>query len=116
MWKHIYFEKFIEYAIPWDKTQMVKGKYWHNRLKKLFDRSVDHKPCNLPWLVNFKKISAGKINITKNALFFLSRAPADHSFTFDSQFLYELKAHGSSVCGIFHFCFRLVFIKPYIFV
>ena len=55
----------------------------------------------------------------KNALFFLSRAPTHHSFTFNSQFLYGLKhkVHPSkSACGIFHFRFCLVFIKVYIFV
>ena len=51
--------------------------------------------------------------------FFLSWAPAFHSFTFNSLFLYELKhkVHFSkTVCGIFHFRFRLLFIKIYIFV
>ena len=60
-----------------------------------------------------------KINVTKNALFFLSQASTHHSFTFNSQFLCELKhmVHLSkAVCGIFHFRFRLVFIKLYIFV
>ena len=38
-----------------------------------------------------KTFPLGKINSTKNALFFLSRAPIDHSFTFNSRFLYELK-------------------------
>ena len=53
------------------------------------------------------------------APFFLSWAPAYHSFTFNSLFLYELKhkVHLSkTVCGIFHFRFRLLFIKIYIFV
>ena len=60
----------------------------------------------------------GKINVTKNALFFLSRAPTHHSFTFNLQFLYELKhkVHLSeTVCGIFHFRFRLALIKLYSF-
>ena len=59
------------------------------------------------------------MNITKNALFFLSRAPTHHSFTFNSQFLNELKhmVHLSkTVCGIFHLRFCLIFIKLYIFV
>ena len=59
------------------------------------------------------------ITLHKNALFFLSRAPTHHSFTFNSQFLYGLKhkVHPSkSACGIFHFRFCLVFIKVYIFV
>ena len=50
--------------------------------------------------------------------FVLSRAPAENSLTFNSQFLYDLKhmIHLSkTVCGIFHFRF-LVFIKVYIFV
>ena len=50
----------------------------------------------------------------KKALFFPPRTPTHHSFTFNSQFLYELKhmVHLSkTVCGIFHFRFRLAFIK-----
>ena len=47
--------------------------------------------------------------------FFLSRAPTHHSFTFNSRFLYKHKVHlFKIVCGIFHFRFRLVFIKVYI--
>ena len=66
-----------------------------------------------------KKFPSDKIIVTQNALFFHSRAPAHHSFTFNSRFLYELKhmVHLSkTMCGIFHFRFRLVFIKLYIFV
>ena len=65
-----------------------------------------------------KKNPSDKINGTKNALFFLSRAPAHHSFTFNLRFLYELKHKvclSNTVCGIFHFRFRSVFIKVYIF-
>ena len=83
------FWKCIQYTIHWDKTQMLK------------------------------KFPSDKINGTKNALFFLSRAPTHHSFTFNLRFLYELKhkVHLSkTVCGIFHFQFRFVFIKVYIFV
>ena len=53
-----------------------------------------------------KKFSSEKINVTKNTLIFLSRTPTHHSFTFNSQLLYELKhmVHLSkTVCGIFHF-------------
>ena len=32
-----------------------------------------------------------RTNVTKNALFFLLRAPTHHSFTLNCQFLYELK-------------------------
>ena len=38
-----------------------------------------------------KKIPLEKMNVTKNALFFLSQAPTYRSFTFDLRFLYELK-------------------------
>ena len=47
------------------------------------------------------------------------RAPAHHIFTFNSWYLYELKhkVHFSkTMFGVFHFWFRLVFIKVYIFV
>ena len=64
----------------------------------------------------FKKIPSDKINGTKNALFF-PRAPTHHSFTFNLQFSYEHKVCLSkTVCEIFHFRFRFVFIKVYIFV
>ena len=66
-----------------------------------------------------KIIPSDKINGTKNALFFLSRAPTHHIFTFNLRFLYELKHKArlfKIVCGVFHFRFRFVFIKVYIFV
>ena len=66
-----------------------------------------------------KKILSDKINVAKNALFFLSPASAHHSFTFNSRFLYELKLKvylSKSVCGIFHFLFRFAFVRVYIFV
>ena len=66
-----------------------------------------------------KKFLSDKINVTKNALFFLSRAPAHNSFTFNSQFLYELKhmVHLSkTVCGIFHVSIPSRFTKVYNFV
>ena len=66
-----------------------------------------------------KEIPSDKINGTKYALLFLSRAPTHHSFTFNLRFLYELKhkvRFSKTVCGIFNFRFRSVFIKVYIFV
>ena len=66
-----------------------------------------------------RKFPSDKINVTKNAQFFLSRAPTHHSFTFNSEFLYELKHKvylSKTVCAMFHFRFRFVFIKVYIFV
>ena len=66
-----------------------------------------------------KKFPSDKINGTKHALFFLLRAPTHYSFTFNLQFLYELKKKirlSKTVYGIFHFRLRFVFIKVYIFV
>ena len=66
-----------------------------------------------------KKFPLDKINVIKDALFFLSRAPPHDSFSFNSQFLHGVKhmVHLSkTVCGIFHFRFRLVFVNLYIFV
>ena len=68
---------------------------------------------------NVKKLSFGQNKRYKNCPFFLSRAPTQYSFTFNSRFLYELKHKvriSITVCGIFHFRFRFVFIKVYIFV
>ena len=66
-----------------------------------------------------KKFSSDKINVTKNVLSFLSRAPTHHNFTNNLRFLYELKHKvrlSKNVCEIFHFRFRFVFIRVYIFV
>ena len=66
-----------------------------------------------------KKFPSDKINGTKNALFFLSRALTHHSFTFNLGFLNELKQKArltKVVCGIFRFRFRFFFIKVYTFV
>ena len=38
-----------------------------------------------------KKFRSDKINGTRNTLFFLSRDPTHHSFTFNLRYLYELK-------------------------
>ena len=83
------FWKCVQYTIHWEKTQILK------------------------------KFPLNKINGTKNALFFLSWATTHHNFTFNLQFLYELKHKiflSKSVCGIFLFRFRFVFIKVFIFV
>ena len=61
-----------------------------------------------------KKITLDKINGP-----FRSRAPTHHSLTVNLQFLYELKRKiclSKTVCGIFNFRFRFVFIKVHIFV
>ena len=61
-----------------------------------------------------KRFTSDKINGTKYALFFLSRTPTHHSFTFDSQFFYELNTNSISLkvsVGIFYFRFRLFLLK-----
>ena len=67
---------------------------------------------------NVKKIFSDKINGTKNTLLFLWRALTHPSFTFPLSYFYELKYKvclSKTVCGIFHFQFRFVFIKVYNF-
>ena len=62
-----------------------------------------------------RKFSLDNISVTKNALFFLSRAPTHHSVTFNSRFLYELKRKVhlyKSVCGIFN---SILFLLKFIF-
>ena len=82
------FWKCIQYTIHWDKTQMLK------------------------------KIPSDKINGTKNALFFLSRAPTHHSFTFNLRFLYELKHKlrlSKTVCGGFSIFDSVSFLLKFFF-
>ena len=58
-------------------------------------------------------------SITKNALFFLSRAPTHHSFAFNSWFLYKLKHKvrlSKRMWGISYFQYWFIFFKVYIFV
>ena len=82
------FWKCIQYSIHWDKTQMLK------------------------------KIPFDKINGTKNALFFLLRAPTNQSFTFNLRFLYELKHKfvslklcvGFSIFDFFSFLLKFIFL------
>ena len=63
-----------------------------------------------------KKIPSEKINGLKNALFFLSRAPTHHSFTFHLRFFYEMKHRirlSKTVCRIFHsvsFLLKFIFL------
>ena len=72
------FWKCIQYSIHWDITQMLK------------------------------KILRANWNRTKNALFFLSRAPTHHSFTCNLWFSYELKHKvrlSKTMRGILHLHF-----------
>ena len=83
--------KCIQYTINWDKTQMLK--------KFLLDK---------------KKKKKGK----KKSLFYFSRAPTCHSFTFNLRFSYELKHKvliSKTVRGNSHFRFCFVFIKSLYF-
>ena len=53
-----------------------------------------------------KKFPSDKTKCTKNVLFFLSRAPTHHSFTFNLQFLYELKQKDRLSNSVFVFVIR----------
>ena len=64
-----------------------------------------------------KSFPSGKMNNTKNVLFFLSQAPAHHSYTFNLRFLYEMK-HKVSLSKIewnFHFFDSALFLLKIIF-
>ena len=64
-----------------------------------------------------KKFLLGKINGTKNVLFFPSRGQSHHSFILICN-SYELKHKvrlSKTLCGIFHFWFRFALIKAYTF-
>ena len=53
----------------------------------------------------FKKFPSDKLNVRKNALFFLLQAPTYHSFNFHLRFLYVLKHQvrlSKSMIGIFN--------------
>ena len=66
-----------------------------------------------------KKISFGQNKRYKICPLFSFASSNHHNFTFNMRFLYELKhkVHLSkTVCGIFHFRFRFVYIKVYFFV
>ena len=67
------FWKGIQHTIHWEKTQMLK---------------------NFP---------SDKMNGTKNVLFLLSRAPTHHGFTFNLQFLYELRHNVCPSNGVWDF-------------
>ena len=75
---------------------------------------------NLRYNTNVKKnFYSDKINSTNHVLFFLLRAPTHYSFNFNLRFLHELKHKvrlSKTVCEIFHFRFRFVFIKVSVFV
>ena len=52
--------------------------------------------------MDVKKIPLDKVNVTKNAQFFLSATSSNHSFTFNLRFLFELKHKGCiSLCVTF---------------
>ena len=67
-----------------------------------------------------KKFPSDKIKGTKKCplFFFFLQAPTHHSFIFNLWFLDELKYKvrlSKTVCGVFYFWFRFVFIKVYFF-
>ena len=67
-----------------------------------------------------EKFPSDKGNVTKNALFFSFVSSNSSQFYFGFTILIQSEAHkfhlSKTVRGIFHFRFRLIFIKVYIFV
>ena len=55
-----------------------------------------------------KKVSSNKINGIKNALFFHSQPPANHSFTFNLLLQHNVRLL-KKMCEVFHFRFRFSF-------
>ena len=65
-----------------------------------------------------KKFPSDKINGTKNVFFFSSIVSSNSSCTFNLRFLCELRRKvrlHKALCRTFHYRFRFVFIKGYIF-
>ena len=108
----------------WSRVWIVPGSLFRLPLiaKRCSEDEADVKVCIFWKCIQYtihlditqilKKFPSDKINGTKNALFFLSRAPTHHSFTFNLRFLYELKHKvrlSKTVCGIFYFRFHYVF-------
>ena len=80
------FWKIIQYTKHWDETQMLE--------KLLLDKTLQN-------------------------IYFFSRVPTHHNFTFNLKFLYNLKNSvqlSKTVCMIFYFWFRPIFMKGCIFV
>ena len=112
--KHAKFSKkgtFIIYTyvcVSGGKNCSFFGKFWDS-LFALLPTMYFESLFNTLWIEikqMLKEFPSGKINVIKNAFFFLSGALTHHSFIFNSQFLCELKhkVHLSkTLCGIFHF-------------
>ena len=61
-----------------------------------------------------KNITLNKMNVSKNALIFLLRAPTNHSFSFNLGFIYEVKHKfclSKTVCGTFNFQFCFIYLR-----
>ena len=91
----------------WYEVMFLICKSVHSEVKHKWDKTQ-----------MFKTFLLDKINGTKKAHFFLSRFSADHSFTFNLRFFYQLKQKirlSKNVCEIFHSRFRFIFIKDFFF-
>ena len=120
-WFFSLLEKRLDRKVRWNLSMILKtNKKMYELMffdikKYVYSESVFN-TCRKN--TNFKKISFGQNKRYKKFPFFLWRTPAQHSFTCNLRFLYELKHKvrlSKTVCGIFHFRFRLLFIKVYIF-
>ena len=94
----------------------MKSFFWYVKVHIFWKFIQNTKHWDKPQMLGTFPLD--KINVTKNALFLLSGAATHHSFTFNLQFLYQLKhkVHLSkTVWGIFHFPFCLIFIRIFYF-
>ena len=77
------------------------------------------KVYSIHWTLKKTQIPSDKIKLQKVNSFFLHELQLSQLITFNTGSLHELKHKvypSKSVCGIFHFRFRLDFIKVYILV
>ena len=100
---HFYSPNIMLWKDKFSQQHFVKTSW---TLLCTFSESV----FNTLYIETKHKFPSGKINSTKNALFFLLQARTYHSFTFNLWFLYELKHKihlSETVHGIFYFLFLL---------
>ena len=103
------------------KKSIWSNVFWYIKVC-IFWYSIHYKievKQNKKKLRRIKIIPFGQHKRYKKCPLFFSRAPTYQRFTFNSQFLYDLKHNvrlSKTVCGIFHFPFGFVFMKVYIFV
>ena len=105
------------------KDTLKAFDYFKNKQKRVWSNVFWYVKASVFWkciqcTIHWDKTQMIKKDGTKNALFFLLRTPTHHSFSLNLRFLCELKHKiclSKTVCGIFHFRIRFVFILKFIF-